>query len=88
LILQLKALGIRNLLNFDFLSPPSKHNFIRSLEVLYSLGALDDEAQLTKDIGLKLVELPIDPRMAATILNSSKLIYFFIVNIQTVKIGK
>jgi ATP-dependent RNA helicase DDX35 len=72
--LQLKALGIRNLLNFDFLCPPSKHNFIRSLEVLYSLGALDDEAQLTKDIGLKLVELPIDPRMAATILNSSKLI--------------
>jgi HrpA-like RNA helicase len=44
LILQLKALGIRNLLNFDFLCPPSKHNFIRSLEVLYSLGALDDEA--------------------------------------------
>jgi HrpA-like RNA helicase len=44
LILQLKALGIRNLLNFDFLSPPSKENFVRSLEVLFSLGALDDQA--------------------------------------------
>lgn len=43
LILQLKALGIRNLVGFDFLSPPSKENFIRSLEVLYSLGALDDQ---------------------------------------------
>ena len=68
----MKALGIRNLLTFDYLSPPSKENFIRSLEVLYSLGAIDDEAQLTPDIGLKLVEMPIDPRMAAAILNSSK----------------
>jgi ATP-dependent RNA helicase DDX35 len=72
LILQLKALGIRNIVGFDFLSPPSKENFIRSLEVLYSLGAIDDTGQLTTDIGLKLVELPIDPRMAAAILNSSK----------------
>ena len=72
LILQLKALGIRNIVGFDFLSPPSKENFIRSLEVLYSLGAIDDTGQLTPDIGLKLVELPIDPRMAAAILNSSK----------------
>jgi ATP-dependent RNA helicase DDX35 len=76
LILQLKALGIRNLLNFDYLSAPSKENFIRSLEVLYTLGALDDHGQLTEDIGLKLVEMPIDPRMAACILNSSKLITF------------
>ncbi|CDW88583.1 mrna splicing factor rna helicase [Stylonychia lemnae] len=72
LILQLKALGIRNLLTFDYLSPPSKENFIRSLEVLYSLGAIDDTAQLTQDIGMKLVEMPIDPRMAAAILNSNK----------------
>jgi len=72
LILQLKALGIRNIIGFDFLSPPTKENFIRSLELLYSLGAIDDAGQLTQDIGLKLVELPIDSRMAAAILNSSK----------------
>lgn len=72
MILQLKALGIRNILKFDYLTPPSKENFIRSLEVLYSLGAIDDEAQLTSDIGMKLVEMPVDPRMAACILNSSK----------------
>eukprot|EP00347_Sterkiella_histriomuscorum_P014916 403359024 len=71
-VLQMKALGIRNLLSFDYLSPPSKENFIRALEVLYSLGALDDQAQLTQDIGLKLVEMPVDPRMAACILNSNR----------------
>ena len=75
LILQLKALGIKNLLTYDYLTPPSKENFIRSLEVLYSLGALDNQAQLTPDIGLKLVEIPIDPRMAACILNSSTFSY-------------
>jgi HrpA-like RNA helicase len=40
-------LGIRNLVAFDFISPPSKENFVRSLEVLYSLGALDEQGQLT-----------------------------------------
>jgi HrpA-like RNA helicase len=44
LILQLKALGIRNLLTFDYISAPSKENFVRSLELLYTIGALDDQA--------------------------------------------
>lgn len=68
----MKALGIKNLVGFDYISPPSKENFIRSLEVLYSLNAIDDQAQLTPDVGLKLVEMPVDPKMAACILNSSK----------------
>ena len=39
-VLQLKALGINNVLRFDFLSPPPAQNMIRGLEILYALGAL------------------------------------------------
>ena len=36
-IIQLKALGVDNVLRFDFLSPPPAKNMIRSLELLYAL---------------------------------------------------
>ncbi|KAJ2958377.1 hypothetical protein NQ176_g11185 [Zarea fungicola] len=41
-ILQLKALGIDNIVRFDFLSPPPSQLVSKALELLYSLGALDD----------------------------------------------
>lgn len=44
-VLQLKALGVDNIMNFDFLSPPPAEAMIRALEVLYALGALDDDAR-------------------------------------------
>ena len=44
-VLQLKSLGIDNILNFNFLSPPPAEAMIRALELLYALGALDDDAR-------------------------------------------
>ena len=72
LILQLKGLGVRNILEFDYLSGPTRESFMQGLELLYNLGALDDQAQLTQDTGLKMVELAVDPRLAAAILIASK----------------
>lgn len=47
-ILQLKALGIDDVLHFDFLSSPPSESMIYSLELLFSLGALDDNCKLTE----------------------------------------
>jgi HrpA-like RNA helicase len=47
-ILQLKALGIDDVLHFDFLSSPPSESMIYSFELLYSLGALDDNCKLTE----------------------------------------
>lgn len=47
LILRLKALGIRNIWDFAYLNQPDEEGLVRALEVLYSLGAIDDEADLT-----------------------------------------
>ncbi|TPX31549.1 hypothetical protein SmJEL517_g05164 [Synchytrium microbalum] len=71
-ILQLKALGIENVLRFDFLTAPPAMMMIRALELLYSLKALDDYGRLTMPFGVSLAEFPLDPLMATVLLNSHR----------------
>ncbi|KAB8339157.1 hypothetical protein FH972_022093 [Carpinus fangiana] len=68
IILQLKALGIDNVARFDFLTSPPAELMVRALELLYSLGALDDYARLTKPLGSRMAELSIEPFMAKVLL--------------------
>ncbi|KAI4087285.1 MAG: hypothetical protein LQ344_006901 [Seirophora lacunosa] len=70
-ILQLKALGIDNVLRFDFLTPPPSELVVRGLELLYSLGALDDYAKLTRPLGIRMAELSVEPMMAKVLLSAS-----------------
>jgi len=63
-VLQLKAMGIENILHFDFMSPPPSEAMIRALELLYALNAIGDDARLTPELGVRLAEFPIDPPMA------------------------
>ncbi|KAL2041134.1 hypothetical protein N7G274_006078 [Stereocaulon virgatum] len=70
-ILQLKALGIDNVLRFNFLTPPPAELLIRALELLYSLGALDDYARLTRPLGVRMAELSVEPMMAKVLLSAS-----------------
>lgn len=70
-VLLLKSLGINDLINFDFLDPPSPDMLIRSLESLYALGALNDKGELTK-IGRQMAEFPTDPMFAKAILAADK----------------
>ncbi|RMY01888.1 hypothetical protein D0868_08259 [Hortaea werneckii] len=69
-ILQLKALGIDNIARFDFLTPPPAELIIRALELLYSLGALDDYAKLTSSLGTRMAELALEPMLAKCLLSS------------------
>lgn len=69
-ILQLKALGIDNVLRFDFLTPPPAELIIRALELLYSLGAVDEFAKLTRPLGVRIAELSVEPMMAKVLLSS------------------
>lgn len=69
-ILQLKSLGIDNIARFDYLTPPPAELVIRALELLYSLGALDDYAKLTKPLGTRMTELAVEPMMAKALLSA------------------
>ncbi|CAA7042728.1 unnamed protein product [Microthlaspi erraticum] len=72
-VIQLKALGIDNILGFDWPAPPSPQAMIRALEVLYSLQILDDDAKLTSPTGFQVAELPLDPMISKMILASGEL---------------
>ena len=72
-LLQLKALGIDNVLRFDFLSPPPAANLVRGVELLYALGAIDSNAHLTKPVGVQMAELPVPPMLGRALLASGDL---------------
>lgn len=71
IVLLLKSLGINDLINFDFMDPPSPDMLIRSLEQLYALGALNDKGELTK-VGRQMAEFPTDPMLAKAVLAADK----------------
>lgn len=70
MVLQLKALGIDNIVRFDYLSPPPSELVVRALELLYTLGAVDDYAKLTKPLGVRMAELSVEPMMAKVLLSA------------------
>lgn len=69
-IMQLKALGIDNIVRFDFLTPPPAELVVRAFELLYSLGAVDDYAKLTKPLGMRMAELAVEPMMGKVLLSA------------------
>lgn len=68
-VLQLKAMGINDLMGFDFMDPPPQQALVMALENLYGLGALDDEGLLTR-LGKKMAEFPVEPKNAKVLLTS------------------
>ncbi|KAI0590435.1 Pre-mRNA-splicing factor ATP-dependent RNA helicase prp16 [Pyrenophora tritici-repentis] len=71
-ILQLLNLGITNVIRFDYLSAPPSALVTRALDTLYSLGALDEHARLTKPLGTRMASLPLDPMLARCLLKSAE----------------
>lgn len=70
-VLMLKALGINDLIHFDFLDPPPHETLVLALEQLYALGALNHHGDLTK-LGRRMAEFPLDPMMGKMLLASEK----------------
>lgn len=69
-VLLLKALGIDDILHFEFLSPPAAETMIRSLELLYALGALDVSCRLTQPLGITMAEFPVEPCVAKFLISA------------------
>jgi len=83
-VLLLKSLGVKNLLEFDFMDPPPQVNFsplvrvdliifqaniLNSMYQLWVLGALDNVGDLTP-VGRKMSEFPMEPSMAKMLIVS------------------
>lgn len=71
-VLTLKALGINDLLHFDFMDPPPVQTMLSAMETLFNLGALDDDGFLTR-LGRQMAEFPLEPPLAKMLIYSSDL---------------
>ena len=71
-ILRMKSLGLGDVVGFPFIDPPSTRLVSDGYLLLAELHALDEAGQLT-EIGKKLGQLPLDPRIARMLLAADKL---------------
>lgn len=70
-VLQLKSLGINELLDFEFMDPPPTEALIGALNQLFGLQALNHKGELTK-LGRQMAEFPTDPMLAKAVLAADK----------------
>jgi len=71
-VLQLKAMGINDLIGFDFMDAPPVEAMIHALELLHVLSALDDEGLLTR-LGRRMAEFPLEPNLSKMLIMSVNL---------------
>ncbi|PWA68381.1 RNA helicase family protein [Artemisia annua] len=71
-ILQLSALGVDDIIGFDFMEKPDRMAVIKSLELLYLLGALTDEKKLSDPIGHQMARLPLEPNDSKALILASQ----------------
>ncbi|KAK3304472.1 P-loop containing nucleoside triphosphate hydrolase protein [Chaetomium strumarium] len=68
-VLELKKLGVQDLVHFDLMDPPAPETMMRALEELNYLACLDDDGELTQ-LGNLASEFPLDPALAVMLITS------------------
>ncbi|MFV9635156.1 ATP-dependent RNA helicase HrpA [Mycobacterium neumannii] len=68
-ILQMAALGLGEIETFPFLDPPDRRSIRDGVQLLQELGAFDADGAIT-DVGRRLAQLPVDPRLGRMILQA------------------
>jgi HrpA-like RNA helicase len=71
-VLQLKSLGVNDILGFDFMDKPPRDALVSALEQLYALGCLDDSGNVSEPLGRQCSMFPLDPMFSKAILCSAK----------------
>ncbi|XP_066254895.1 probable ATP-dependent RNA helicase DHX35 [Euwallacea similis] len=70
-VLQLKAMGVDNILKFKFPSIPPIENLKGALETLFALDAVDIQCELTRPLGFHMAEFALDPLYSKILLSSA-----------------
>jgi ATP-dependent helicase HrpA len=75
-ILQMTSLGLGDIAAFPFVEPPDRRQITDGVQLLQELGAFDPNATDDRDrlteVGRKLAQLPVDPRMARMVLEAAR----------------
>ncbi|KAH9914718.1 pre-mRNA splicing factor [Fomitopsis serialis] len=70
-ILQLKSLGIDDLMKFEWVSSPPAESVLRALEGLYAAGMIGEDGRLTV-MGEKVAECPVEVNIARMLFMSKE----------------
>lgn len=70
-VLMLKSLGVKDLLDFDFMDPPPQDTMTTSMFDLWALGALDNLGELT-ELGSKMSAFPMDPSLSKLLITAEE----------------
>ncbi|TDZ22207.1 Pre-mRNA-splicing factor ATP-dependent RNA helicase prp16 [Colletotrichum orbiculare MAFF 240422] len=70
-VLMLKSLGVKDLLDFDFMDPPPQDTITTSMFDLWALGALDNLGELTP-LGRKMSAFPMDPSLSKLLITAEE----------------
>lgn len=68
MVLSLKAIGVANVMAFDFLDQPVEELVVDALERLFYLGAISSQGSLTTDVGARMSVSALNPRVAKCLL--------------------
>eukprot|EP00474_Spongospora_subterranea_P002014 CRZ02472.1 hypothetical protein [Spongospora subterranea] len=69
-VLQLKSLGVDDIMGFEFMDPPDREPLIQALMHLYELSALDNRGALT-DLGRRMSRFALEPAFSKVLLASA-----------------
>lgn len=67
-ILEMKAIGIKNIHEFSFLDKPKEESIARSIKILQIYKALDLKSEELTSLGKEMAELPLDPGYSHVLL--------------------
>ncbi|ADM12573.1 HrpA-like helicase [Encephalitozoon intestinalis ATCC 50506] len=71
-VLELKSIGVNDIVNFDLIDKPDTSNVRKALELLYYLKAIGGDGKITP-IGARASKIPLEPELAISLIVSSDL---------------
>lgn len=70
-VLRLAGIGIKNVESFDYIDAPSFEMLHGAVKTLEAIGAITEDRNVT-EVGEKILDLPLDPRIGRMILEAQK----------------
>ncbi|KAI5951755.1 ECM16 [Candida jiufengensis] len=89
IVLSMKSMGIDQIVNFPFPTPPDRTALKQAEELLVVLGALDSENRQVTDLGKKMSLFPLSPRFAKILIigNQQECLHYIIAIVSALSVG-
>ncbi|RCK67784.1 putative ATP-dependent RNA helicase DHR1 [Candida viswanathii] len=89
IVLSMKSMGIDQIANFPFPTPPDRTALRQAEELLVVLGALDKERKSVTDLGKKMSLFPLSPRFAKILIigNQQECLPYIIAIVSALSVG-